>query len=233
MLKNMVIRLSRLNSNGTFVNTKVPPSLRNKMNIKIRLENKDDFREVENLTREAFWDVYKPGCDEHLVLHNLRNSSSFIKELDFVAVIDGKIVGNIVYSKASVTDDKNICHEVLVMGPLCVAPSLQKKGIGTKLIDHSLTKAKEMGFKGVILFGNPAYYSRFGFENAKKYNIQTSDGKNFDPFMALELSKNSLQGVCGRLHADPVFEVDKNELEDFDKQFPPKEKHVTDTQSKI
>lgn len=200
------------------------------MNIEIRLETENDFKETEILTREAFWDLYKPGCDEHLVLHKIRNLPVFVKQLDFVAIADNKIVGNIVYSKAKVIDTKNIEHEVLCMWPLSVLPSYQKKWIGSKLINHSTNIAKKLWFKGVIIFGNPDYYHRFGYKNAAIFNIKTSDGSNFEPFMALELSENSLQWVSGKFYADPVFEVDNNELEIFEKQFSHKEKHVTSTQ---
>jgi predicted N-acetyltransferase YhbS len=85
----------------------------------------------------------------------------------------------------------------------------------------------------VIIFGDPEYYHRFGFVNAEKYNIQTSDGQNFEPFMALELYENSLQGISGKFYTDKVFETDSQELEEFEKGFPMREKHITDTQLKM
>jgi len=200
------------------------------MKVHIRLESQRDFRETETLTREAFWDLYRPGYDEHLIVHNLRNTAAFVPELDFVTTFDNKIIGSIMYSKAKVIDDQNIEHEVLCMGPLSVLPSYQKKGVGSKLIEHSTDKARDMGFKGVILFGNPDYYHRFGYCNAQNYNMSTSDGHNYDAFMALELYENSLQGIEGKFYADPVFVTDNKELEEFEKEFPYKEKHVTDTQ---
>ena len=200
------------------------------MNIEIRLENENDYEEVENLTREAFWDVYQPGCDEHLLAKKLRKVPAFIPELDFVAELDGQIVGNILYSKATVTNETGVEHEVITFGPLSVLPSYQKAGVGSKLIKHTLELAKGMGFEAVIIFGNPAYYHRFGFENSEKYNITTADGKNFEAFMALELYEGGLQGISGSFHEDSVFCIDKAELEEFEKKFPYKEKHITDTQ---
>ena len=202
------------------------------MNLRIRLEKQSDFKKIETLTREAFWDLYKPGCDEHLIVHKIRSAESFVHELDFVATIENKIIGNIVYSKAKVINDNNIEHEILCMGPLSVLPSYQKKGIGSKLIKHSIDKAREMGFKGVIIFGNPNYYNRFSYNNALDYKITTSDGHNFKAFMALELYQNSLKGIEGKFYSDPVFIVDNKELEKFEKEFPYKEKHVIDTQFK-
>ncbi len=207
------------------------------MSITLRPENEKDYQEVENLTREAFWDLYHPGCSEHLVAHKIRKSSSFIPELDFVAVQDNpragaQIVGNIIYSKSKVADLDQPEHEVITFGPLSVLPSLQKQGIGSALITHTKKLAQNMGYKAIVIFGNPAYYHRFGFENAENFGISTSEGLNFEAFMALELYKGSLQGITGRFYADPAFEVNEEELEIFDKKFPYKEKHVTDTQFK-
>lgn len=194
------------------------------VNISIRLENENDFRNVENMTREAFWNVYKPGCDEHLMIHQIRKSNAFIKELDFIACDGETIVGSVIYTKAKVINEDNEAVEVLCMGPLGVLPSYQGKGIGTMLMEHSIKVAKALDYNAVIIFGNPKYYHRFGFENAKKYNIQTSWGDNFEDFMALELYEGSLKGVSGKFYEDSAFEINKEELEIFEKQFPHKEK---------
>jgi predicted N-acetyltransferase YhbS len=203
------------------------------MKPEIRKEQAQDYRIVETLTRDAFWDLYKPGCDEHLVLHKMRDVSAFVSELDFVATIDDVVVGNIVYSKAKVVDEQGKEHEVLCMGPLGVLPAYQKQGIGSALIAHSTHIAKEMGYKGVVIFGNPVYYHRFGYKDASAYHITTSDGQNFDAFMALELSEGSLEGITGKFYADPVFESTSEEVEAFEKEFPYREKHITDTQLHI
>ncbi len=200
------------------------------MNIEIRLENKKDYEEVENLTREAFWDVYQPGCDEHLLAHKLRKVSAFVPELDFVVELDNRIVGNIMYSKAIITNEAGEEHEAITFGPLSVLPSHQKTGIGSKLINHTIELVKEMGYRAVIIFGNPAYYHRFGFVNAEKFRITTADGENFDAFMVLELYEGALRGISGKFREDAVFHIEKAELEDFEKKFPYKEKHITDTQ---
>ena len=202
------------------------------MDVQLRRETEKDYREAENLTREAFWDVYKPGCDEHLVLHNLRKSPSFIPELDFVAVRNGEIVGNIVYSRAKVVDKARMEHEVLTFGPISVLPSCQRQRIGSRLIEHTKALAADLGCKAVVIFGNPAYYHRFSFRNAADFSIVTAEGENFDAFMALELYGGALKGISGRFYEDPVFHVDPKELESFEKNFPLKEKHITDTQLK-
>jgi predicted N-acetyltransferase YhbS len=202
------------------------------MNISIRLETENDYAEVENITREAFWDLYKPGCNEHLLIHKLRNVPAFIKDLDYVACANQTIVGNIMYSKSRIISIKNEQFEVLCMGPLCVLPGYQKQGIGSRLLNESIKKAKELNFKAVVIFGDPEYYHRFGFKNAGSYNIQTSDGQNFDAFMALELYQASLTGIEGKFYEDPVFHIEENELTEFEKKFPFKEKHITETQFK-
>lgn len=199
----------------------------------IQPTNQKDFNITENLTREAFWNVYKPGCDEHLVLNKLRNSKSYISKLDLVAVFENRIVGHIISTKAKVIDLQNFEHEVLCVGPLSVIPEFQKNGIGSKLITESIKVATESGFSGMILFGNPEYYQRFGFLNAEKYSISTKDGQNFEPFMALELQEEGLKNVSGRFFEDECFTINEEELVEFEKQFPHKEKKVTETQLKF
>jgi predicted N-acetyltransferase YhbS len=199
-------------------------------NISIRPEEERDYKEVENLTREAFWDLYRPGCVEHLIVHNIRKAPAFVRTLSYVACDDEVIVGNIVYSKAKIINDENSEFEALCMGPLSVLPSYQRRGIGTLLMDLSIKKAREMGFKAIVIFGNPQYYHRFGFANAGKYGIKTSSGENFDAFMVLELFAGALQGITGKYYEYQVFEVNDEELEAFEQEFPYKEKHITDTQ---
>lgn len=200
------------------------------MNISIRPEEENDFKNVEHMIREAFWDLYQPGCVEHLIAHNMRKSPDFVKELDYVACDGDTIVGNIIYSRAKVINDENKEFEVLCMGPLGVLPSYQKKGIGSLLMNNTIEKARQLGYKAIFIFGNPEYYNRFGFRNTREYNIQTSSGENFDAFMALELYSGSLKQVSGKFFASGSFEVTEEELENFEKKFPHKTKHVTDTQ---
>lgn len=203
------------------------------MNLLIKQTNPNGFAITENITREAFWNIYKPGCSEHLVLHNLRKSKSYIKELDLVAFCNDQIVGHIISTKAKIVDSLNKEYEVLCVGPLSVLPDFQKKGIGGKLMKESIKLAKRLWFRGMILFGNPDYYHRFGFRNAKEFEITTKDYQNFEPFMALELFENALTQVKGRFIEDESFNVNEDELNEFEKQFPYKEKLVTDTQLKM
>ncbi|WP_410509558.1 N-acetyltransferase [Methanosarcina hadiensis] len=200
------------------------------MDILIRPENESDFENVEYMIREAFWDLYKPGCVEHLIAHNMRKSPDFVKELDYVACDGDMIAGNIIYSRAKIVNEENEEFEVLCMGPLGVLPSYQKKRIGSLLMNHSIEKARQLGYKAIFIFGHPGYYERFGFRNTREYNIKTPSGEYFDAFMALELYSGSLKYISGKFFVSDSFEVTEEELEDFEKKFPHKTKHVTDTQ---
>jgi predicted N-acetyltransferase YhbS len=203
------------------------------METLIRKTTENDFSYTENLTRESFWNIYKPGCDEHLVLHNIRKSKSYISELDLVAVQESEIVGHIISTKAKIIDLQNNEHEILCVGPLSVFPKFQKKGIGSQLLNESIKVAKELNYKGMILFGNPDYYHRFGFKNAQEYSITTKEGLNFEPFMALVFQPDKLDNIKGKFFEDNAFVTQPNELIEFEKQFPYKEKRVTDTQLKL
>lgn len=195
------------------------------MELTLRLENENDHKKVENLTRESFWNLFKSGCDEHFLLYNLRKSKDFIPQLDYVAILNNKIVGNIVYTTAKIEHSNGKTDEVLTFGPLSVLPSHQNQGIGAALITHTLKVAKEMGFKAVFIYGFSHYYSRFGFKNAKEYGVTTPDGQNFDDFMALELFDGALKNVGGKLILPNEYnDLDNNALEEYDKQFPFKEK---------
>jgi predicted N-acetyltransferase YhbS len=202
------------------------------MEVIIRNTNEQDYYKTEYITREAFWDVYKPGCDEHLVLHIIRNSHCFIKELDFIAIHKNEIVGHIICTKAKVINTLNKEYGVLCVGPISILPEFQKKGIGSKLMFRSITDAKKLGFQGMILFGNPDYYHRFGFKNAAEYRITTKDCQNFEPFMALELLDNGFRDIQGKFYEDSAFEIHYEELVEFEKHFPYREKHKTATQFK-
>ena len=199
------------------------------MDVLLRQEEEKDYNSVEYLTREAFWNVYKPGCDEHLLIHNIRNKKEFIKELDYVAVFNDEIIGNIVYAKAKIIGI-NEEYDVITFGPISVLPAYQKKGIGKKLIEHTIEKSKEMGFNAIVIYGNPKYYERFGFKNGKEYKITDMEGNYNDALMALELQPCSLKNINGKFFEGEAYKIDKKELEIFEKNFPYKEKLVLDTQ---
>lgn len=203
------------------------------VNVELRNETEGDYYEVENLTREAFWNVYRPGCDEHLILHKIRQSEAFIRELDLVAVCDGKIVGNIVYTKGYIVSEDGERTECITFGPLSVLPEFQRRGIGSLLVRESLKRAAALGYRVVLICGNPRYYGRFGFVPASRYHIHLGDGVPEDGapfFMAKELYPGALKNLSGRYELDKCFEVDQGELDEFDRRFPPKVKEVREGQ---
>jgi putative acetyltransferase len=200
------------------------------MNIVIRNENADDYRIVEELTREAFWNLYVPGCNEHFCLHNLRTSPDFIPELAFVAIKEGQIVGHILYSRANIIDQQGTGKKVLCFGPVSVLPGLQKQGIGSALINHSISVAKTMEYPAICIYGDPRYYGRFGFRCAEKYEIKTSDSKFAFALLALELKPNALCNISGRFIESAYFEVNEKKFLEYESTFPYKEKFETDSQ---
>lgn len=205
------------------------------MDVLIRNTKTDDYPATENLTREAFWNIYQPGCDEHLVLHNIRKRECYISELDFVLELDGKLIGHIVYTKSIITMSDGNIHNVISFGPVCIDPDYHKTGYGSMIIKHSLNEAKRLGFKSVFITGNPDYYHRFGFVSATKFDIHLS-GCSLDDeasyFMVCKLYDDALDGINGIFEFDSCFEADKNELEQFEKNFPVKIKEVREGQFK-
>ena len=197
----------------------------------IRLEEEKDYFDVENLTREAFWNVYRPGCFEHLVIHKLRKDKAFVKELDYVIELNSKIIANIVYAKGTLTLDDGSKKDTLIFGPVSVLPEYQKKGYAEKLINYTLNIAKEIGYPSVLITGNPDYYKKYGFESASKYGIYyegipKDDETSF--FMIKILDKDKI--VKG-IYSDPkVYSIDEKELEEFDKLFPKKIKEKREGQ---
>ena len=195
--------------------------------MELRPENEKDYFEVENLTREAFWDVYRPGCSEHLVLNKLRQADSFIKDLDYVLIEDGKIVGNIVYTKMFTGTERKMSDEVIAFGPISVHPDFQRKGLGKKLIEYTLDKAKCLGYKAVLITGDNNYYNPLGFESACRYHVYlpgTSEDDEAVFFMAKELEEGYLGNNNGIYDFDICFNVSEEELEIFDRKFPEKAK---------
>jgi len=196
------------------------------LNIKLRLEQPEDYRIVEELTREAFWGLDSPGCVEHLLVHKLRTIPAFVPDLDYVAEFDGKIIGNVMYAKAKIIDDTGKQYEVLEFSPLSVLPEYQNQGVGKALLKHTIEEAKRLGYRAILFFGEPDYYPRLGFQRAGVFNIATAWGANFDAFMAMPLYDDALNGISGRFYLDPVYDVDAEEAAEFDNTFPYKEKHI-------
>lgn len=192
--------------------------------ITLRREKPEDYREVETLTREAFWNQYGPGCSEHYLLHTLRSAPSFVPELDIVAESDGRIIGNIVYSRAHIQLDQGGEQAVLCFGPISVHPAMQRQGVGQRMIAHSAALAREMGHRAILIYGDPDYYSRSGFVMAQTFGIGAADGQYRDALQAMELVPGALSNARGLFLDDPAFEVDESQCAIFDQAFPPKVK---------
>lgn len=196
-------------------------------NLNIRNEKKEDYRAVENLIRESFWNVYRPGCLEHYVIHKLRDDVDFIPELSFVMELNGKLIGQNMFMKANIKADDGRDIPITTMGPICIAPELKRKGLGKILLDYSLTKAKEFGCKALCFEGNIDFYGKSGFEFASKFGIRyhgSPEGEDASFFLCKELEEGYLDGITGEYAPPQGYFVDEDEAEVFDKNFPPKEK---------
>ena len=195
--------------------------------IIIRPETEADFRAVENLVRESFWNVYRPGCLEHYVIHVLRDDPAFVKELDFVMELDGELIGQNMFMKTRIDADDGRTVEVLTMGPIGIAPERKRQGYGKKLLDYSLEKAKALGFGAVLFEGNIGFYGKSGFDYARNFGIRYHDleeGEDDSFFLCKELIPGYLKGVTGVYQTPQGYYVDPDDAEAFDAGFPPKEK---------
>ena len=195
--------------------------------LTIRAEKKEDHREVENLIRESFWNVYRPGCSEHYVIHVLRNDPAFVKELDFVMERDGRIIGQNMFMKTVINADDGRIIPVLTMGPICITPDLKRKGYGKILLDHSLEKASALGFGAVLFEGNIGFYGKSGFEYARNFGIRYHDlpeGADDSFFLCKELISGYLDDVTGVYQTPKGYYVEDSDVEEFDKEFPEKKK---------
>lgn len=193
----------------------------------IRPETPADYREVEALTREAFWNVYRPGCMEHCVLHNYRQLPDFIPELSLVLELGGKIVAHIMYSRAKIVCDDGRHLPILIFGPLSVLPEYQRKGFGGALINYSLDTARALGCGAVAITGNPDYYTRFGFVDAQSKGVFYGDVPRGEPtpfFMVKELRDGWLDGIVGTYTDPDGYFVSEEAVDAFDAAFPPKTK---------
>ena len=196
--------------------------------MNIRLERPEDYSQVENLVREAFWNVYAPGCCEHYILHQLRRNPCYVPELSYVVEEQGRVVAQIAYAKGTYRPDSGGEEEMLLFGPVGVLPEEQGKGYGSALIRFTLERARELGWPLVAITGNPAYYSRFGFEPASRYGVyHKAFGREEAPvFQLCVLDPGGLPPTPGWYEDPACYEAAPEEVEAFDRQFPPKRKEV-------
>ena len=199
----------------------------NKNDYIIRLERKEEYREVENLVRESFWNVYRPGCLEHYVLNQLREDDAFVHELDFVMESNGKLIGQNMFMRAVIKADDGREIPIMTMGPICICPELKRKGFGKILLDYSVEKAKELGCGALCFEGNVGFYGKSGFTYASEFGIRyhgLPEGADASFFLCKELIPGYLAGVTGEYAPPQGYFVDEDAAEEFDKLFPPKVK---------
>lgn len=214
----------------------------NSNDIIIRTEKKEEYREVENLARESFWNVYRPGCSEHYVIHVLRDDPAFVKELDFVmrlsvqendsvnhsiAEKEGELIGQNMFMKTIIETDDGRVIDVLTMGPICITPELKRRGYGKMLLDYSLAKAAELGFGAVLFEGNIDFYGKSGFDYARRFGIryhELPEDADDSFFLCKELIPGFLDGITGVYQTPQGYYVADEDVDEFDKSFPAKEK---------
>ncbi len=196
-------------------------------NYIIRLETKADYRATENLTREAFWNVYRPGCMEHYVLHCYRSDPAFVPQLDFVMEREGELIGQVIYVRSEILCDDGTRLPILTFGPIGIAPAFKRQGYGKILLDYSMEKAKELGTGALAITGNILFYGKSGFVPAKTKGVRYADDPEASYFLIKELIPGFLDGVSGS-YKDPegyfVCEKDPQGFEAFEATFPEKEK---------
>ena len=184
--------------------------------INIRNERIQDYETVETITRKAFYNLYVPGCVEHYLVHVMREHEDFIPELDFVLELNGTIIGNIMYTKAKLTDESGEEKEILTFGPVSILPEFQRRGYGKKLMEYSFLQAEKMGYDVIVIFGSPANYVSRGFKSCKKYNVCVENEKFPAAMMVKEIVPNSLDGRLWYYQESPVMAIDETEAMLYD-----------------
>lgn len=201
--------------------------------IVIRHETKEDYRKVEEIHRRAFWNQHVPGCDEHYLAHVLRKHKDFIPELDYVAELDGRVIANVMYTRAKLVSECGGSLDVLTFGPLGVEPEYQRRGIGRDLLEKTFEKAKKLGYKAIVIFGNPENYVSRGFKSCKKYNV-CLDGDVFPTALLVkELEEGVLGGTKYYYQESSAYEIDVEEAAEFDKNFETLEKKYKSSQEEF
>lgn len=207
------------------------------MAISFRLETPADYTHVETLTREAFWNLYQPGCNEHYIINHMRGHADFLPELSFVMESEGAVIGSIFYSRSQIVQTDGTIIPVLTFGPVSVSPTFQHRGFGEQLIHYSIEQAKNQGYLSIVIGGYYDYYRKFGFERTKKFGIQMGDGNYYTGILALPLVAGALDQVAGIIEMSSLFDEAEMVAEEvfaaFDAQFPIKEKQVLPSQERF
>lgn len=199
----------------------------------IRNERQEDYRAVEELTRSAFWNLYVPGCDEHYLVHIMREHGDFIPELDLVVEVDQRVVGNVMYTKSWLTDEDGNDKEILTFGPVSIHPEYQRQGCGKRLLEASFKKAVEMGFDVIVIMGNPGNYVGRGFQSCKRFNVSLENEVFPTAMLVKELIPGALKDKKWTYRESELYHVDGHEAEIFDQQFEKLEKEYRASQEEF
>ena len=199
----------------------------------IRNENEQDYRVVETITREAFWNLNVPGCDEHYLAHVLREHEDFIPELDLVVELDGQVIGNVMYTKSKLIDEAGEEKQILTFGPISILPKYQRSGYGKVLLEYSFQKAVALGYDVIVIFGNPDNYVGRGFKSCKKFNVCVENGAYPAAMMVKELKEGAIDGRKWYFHDSPAYNIDSDKAQEFDKLFEAKEKKFQPSQEEF
>lgn len=201
-------------------------------NIIIRNETPADYRAVEEMTREAFWNLYVPGCGEHYLTHILRSHPDFIPELDLIIEMNGQIIGNVMYTKATLTDENGNVKPILTFGPVCIKKEFQRQGYSKKLLDASFKIARKLNYEAIVIFGMPSNYVGRGFESCYKYNV-TMNQTYPTAMLVKELVPDSLKGHHWSYQESAALEINQEKIDQFDKGFEPKIKQWQPSQEEF
>ena len=201
--------------------------------IVIRNERKGDYERVEEITREAFYNVYVPGCVEHYLVHVMRNHEDFMPELDIVLELNGAVIGNIMYTKAFLTGEDGRRKEILTFGPVCILPKYQRRGYGKMMMEHSFRKALDLGYDAIVIFGSPVNYAGCGFKSCRKFSVSIQGGLYPAAMMVKELVPGALEGRTWMYQGSSAMEISEEEARKYDDTFAPKERSYQPSQEEF
>lgn len=199
----------------------------------IRNEEQKDWKIVEKITRQAFYNIYMPGCVEHYLVHIMREHEDFIPELDFVLELNGDVIGNIMYTKAKLINENGTEKDILTFGPVSILPDYQRMGYGKMLLEYSFQAAMQLGYDVIVIFGSPGNYISRGFKSCKKYNVCMENGKYPAAMMVKELFPHVLDGHKWIYHDSPVMAISEEEAERYDNTLEPLEKKQLPSQEEF
>lgn len=201
--------------------------------LTIRNETPADRRAVEAVTRRAFYNIYAPGCTEHYLVHIMRDHPDFVPELDLVAQLDGQVIGNVMYTRAALTDEGGAVKEVLTFGPVSIAPEHQRRGYGRQLLERSFQQAAALGWDVIVIFGSPANYVGLGFKSCRRFNVCLENGRFPSAMLVKELREGALDGQKWVYRDSPVMHIDEEEARRYDDALEPMAKEYRPSQEEF